>query len=55
MGNYSKLIGSVVGALAGIGAAFGLSEVLTSPEMQAALVVVATGLFTYFFPKNTQA
>ena len=52
MGNYSKLIGSIVGALAGVLAGLGLPEALTGPEIQGALVVILSGAFTYFFPAN---
>ena len=54
MGNYSKLIATIVGALASSGVAFGLlPENLATPEIQASIVTVVTALFTYFAPANT--
>ncbi|MCG6115123.1 MAG: hypothetical protein MEQ84_07975 [Mesorhizobium sp.] len=56
MGNYSKLIGSVVGAAAGALVAFGvLPEELATPEMQASVVAVLSAVFTWAFPANTPA
>ncbi len=52
MGNYSKLVGALVGALASIGIGFGLPADLLGPEIQAGLSVIIVGLFTYFFPAN---
>lgn len=53
LGNYSKLIGSIVGAAAGALVAFGvLPEELATPELQAALVAVLSALATYLFPAN---
>ncbi len=52
MGNYSKLIGSLVGAAAGVAVSFGLPEELATPEIQGAIVIVLAGVFTYFFPAN---
>ena len=56
MGNYSKLIGSLVGALAGALVSFGvLPESLATPEIQGSIVVVLSGVVTYFFPANKDA
>lgn len=53
LGNYSKLIGSIVGAAAGALVAFGvLPESLATPELQASLVAVLSAVCTYFFPAN---
>jgi len=53
MGNYSKLIASLVGAAAGILVSYGLvPEDAVNAEVQAALVVVITGLVTYLAPAN---
>lgn len=53
MGNYSKLIGSIVGGVAGLLVAKGLlpSEWAT-PEIQGAIVVLLSAAATYFFPAN---
>ena len=54
MGNYSKLIATIVGALASSGVAFGLlPENLATPEIQASVVTVITAIFTYFAPANS--
>lgn len=56
MGNYSKLIGSVVGAAAGALVSFGvLPEELATPEIQASVIAVLSAVFTYFFPANKEA
>ena len=52
MGNYSKLIGSIVGALAGVAVNLGIPAELTGAAMQGAIVVVLSGLVTYLFPAN---
>lgn len=56
MGNYSKLIGSIVGALAGAAVSFGiLPESLATPELQASVVAVLAAVATYLFPANKEA
>ena len=53
MGNYSKLIGSVVGAVAGLLVSFGiLPESLATPEVQASVVGLLSTVATFFFPAN---
>lgn len=53
LGNYSKLYGSLTGGVLGyLISALGVPAALATPEMQAALTVVLSGLFTYAFPKN---
>lgn len=52
MMKYSKLIGSVVGALVGIAAAFGLNVEAFTPEVQASLIVVLTAIGTFIAPAN---
>lgn len=53
MGNYSKLIGSIVGAAVGALVAFGvLPESLATPEIQASLVAILSAVATYAFPAN---
>lgn len=54
MGNYSKLIGSVVGGVIGwLGSRYALPANLTSPEIQAAATVILSAVATYLFPANT--
>lgn len=56
LSNYSKLIGSVVGAAAGALVSFGLlPEELATPEIQASVVAVLSAIFTWAFPANTPA
>lgn len=53
LGNYSKLIGSIVGAAAGALVAFGvLPDALATPELQASLVAVLSAIATFLFPAN---
>lgn len=53
MGNYSKLIGSVVGAGAGALVSFGvLPEEFATPEIQASVTALFVAVFTYAFPAN---
>jgi hypothetical protein len=53
MGNYSKLIGAVVGGVIGLlGSAFALPTDWATPEIQGALTVLMSALFTFFFPAN---
>lgn len=52
-GNYSKLLGSVVGSIFGIAvAANALPAELATPEIQGAVVALITGVVTYAFPAN---
>ena len=54
MTNYSKLIGSIIGALVPFGAIFGLDLSWTQdPQVQAVLVAFGSWLGTYFAPANT--
>lgn len=56
MGNYSKLIGSIVGAAAGALVSFGiLPEALATPELQGAVIALLSGVATYLFPANKAA
>lgn len=53
MKRYSKLVGSVVGAAAGVAIAFGvLPEQFATAEYQSAIVLILSGLLTYFAPAN---
>jgi hypothetical protein len=54
MGNYSKLIGSIVGGAIGwIGSKYALPPSLTSPEIQTAATLILSAVATYLFPTNT--
>ena len=56
MGNYSKLIGSIVGGIAGILVAKGLlPDSLASADVQSAFVVLLSAVSTYLFPANKPA
>lgn len=53
MGNYSKLIGSIVGGIIGwLGSTYALPPELTSPNIQAAATIILSALATYLFPSN---
>jgi len=53
MGNYSKLIASIVGGLAGWAAARGfLPADLATPDVVAAATVIIAAVATYLFPAN---
>lgn len=53
LGNISKLVGSLSGGIVGwLIARLGLPADLMTPDFQAALIVVLSGLFTFFFPPN---
>lgn len=49
---YSKLFGALLGGLVGAAAAFGLPVAWATAELQAALVVLASTLFTWAAPAN---
>lgn len=51
MANYSKLFGSIIGGLVGLGVSIGLLEE-PSPELVGAITTTLAALFTYFFPAN---
>ena len=54
MGNYSKLIGSIVGGIIGwLGSKYALPANLTSPEIQAAATLILSAVATYLFPANS--
>jgi hypothetical protein len=53
MGNYSKLIGSIVGGVFGLLATFGLPVEWATPEIQGAIVTGMSAIFTFIFPANT--
>lgn len=52
MGNYSKLIGSIVGAVFGIAVSFGLPEALASEEIKMSVVAILSAVATFAFPAN---
>lgn len=53
LGNYSKVIGSIVGALAGALVSFGLLPAeLATPEIQAGVIAILSAVATYAFPAN---
>ena len=53
MGNFSKLIGSIVGAAIGFGVAKGfLPADWNTPDIVAAFTAVASAIFTWAFPAN---
>lgn len=52
LGNYSKLVGSIVGGAFGFAVSKGLPEALATPDVQAAVVGMFGTLFMYFFPAN---
>lgn len=56
MGNYSKIIGSLVGGIFGV--LLNLSVLpadLATAEIQGAVIVVLSAVFTFFFPANKPA
>lgn len=56
MGNYSKLIGSLVGGVMGILVTKSIIPAdLNTPEIQAAVTVLASAFFTFIFPANKAA
>lgn len=53
LGNYSKLYGSLTGGIIGILVSrLGLPAEFATPEIQGALTVLMSALFTYAFPRN---
>ena len=58
MANYSKLIGSIIGGLVGLGLAWGLPLEWATQEMQEALNMLltplASALGTYLAPANVK-
>jgi len=53
MGNYSKLIGSIVGAAIGFGVAKGfLPAEWNTPEVVASFTATISAIFTFLFPAN---
>lgn len=53
LGNYSKMIGSVVGGVLGLLVSiFGLPAEFASPEVQGLVTVIMSAVFTYAFPAN---
>jgi len=56
MGNFSKLIGSLVGGGLGMLVSFGiLPAEYATPEIQAAIVTLLSAAFTFLFPANKPA
>lgn len=54
MGNYSKLIGSIVGGVLGLlGAKFALPADWSSPEMVSSITMLLSAFFTWAFPANS--
>ena len=52
MGNFSKLIGAVVGSVLGLAVALGFEAEWLTPELQAGLVAVLATVATFMFPAN---
>lgn len=52
MTKYNKLFGSIVGGLIGAAASFGLPTEWATAEVQSALVILVSAVFTYFVPAN---
>ncbi len=53
MGNYSKLIGSIVGGLIGLGVSKGLLPAeANTPEIIGAVTTLFAAVSTYLFPAN---
>ncbi len=55
MGNWSKLIGTLVGGLLGLAINFGLiPDGTITADVQSALVVLLAGIGTALFPPNVK-
>ena len=52
MGRYSKLAGTIIGAILGVLAALGFNVEVFTPEVQAAIVTVFAAGGTYLAPGN---
>ena len=52
MGNYSKLIGSLLGGALGIAATLGLPTEWATPPVQGAIITLLAGIATWAFPAN---
>ena len=48
MSNYNKLIGSTIGGIVGIAAAFGIPMDWATPEVQTAVTTIIGGMFGTF-------
>jgi hypothetical protein len=56
LGNYSKLIGSLVGGLFGMLVSFGIMPTeWATPEIQASIVTLLSAVFTFLFPANAKS
>jgi len=56
MGNYSKLIGSLVGGALGMLVSFGiLPAEYATPEIQTSIVTLLATFLTFIFPANKPA
>lgn len=53
LGNYSKLIGSLVGGIFGVLVSrYGLPDAWATPEIQGAVTVLLSAACTWAFPAN---
>ena len=56
MGNFSKIIGSLVGGGFGLlVTVFGLPAEYATLEIQGAIIILFSSAFTFFFPANKPA
>ncbi len=56
MGNYSKLIGTLVGGIVGVlVSSFGLPADFATVEIQGAITVLIAGVAAFLFPANAKA
>lgn len=56
LGNYSKLYGSLTGGVIGVLISrLGLPAELATPEVQGAVTVILSALFTFAFPANKRS
>lgn len=56
MGNYSKLIGSLVGGALGLAVSIlGLPAEAATPEIVSAVTVLLSAIATFLFPANKQS